>query len=223
VLADAPRAYWRLGEASGTTAANSIAGGTSGVYQRGVLLGQAGVLTNDTNTSAYFDGTNDLVTMGDPANGGLDFGTGDFSVEAWIRPVANNERVIISKRASSGPYWQVTISDDSGHVGEVRADAFAGAVTRTAYGPAIRVDNSAWHHVVVLYDRDAGITVWVDGINRATAGAFTGTISNAGSLLLGKSVNTFPTLRGRLDEVALYPSLLPAASIAAHRSTALGL
>jgi hypothetical protein len=78
--------------------------------------------------------------------------------------------------------------------------------------------------VVVLYDRDAGITVWVDGVSQTTAGAFTGSISNAGSLLLGKSPPAaFPYFLGQLDEVALYPSLLPAARVNEHRNAALGL
>lgn len=222
VLADSPRALWRLSETSGSTAANAIVGGASGTYQKGVLLGQGGVLANDANKSVYLDGTNDQVNMGDPANGSLDFGTDDFSVETWVRLLANNERVIASKRGSSGPYWQVTVTDDGGHVGEVRANAFAGGVSRVAYGPAIRVDNGAWHHVVVLYDRDVGITVWVDGVSRTTAGAFTATISNSGSLLFGKSPPEL-NLLGMLDEVALYPSLLPAERVNAHRNAALGL
>ena len=224
VLADSPRALWRLSEASGTVAANSIAGGASGTYQNGVLLGQAGVLANDTNKSVFLDGSNDQVNMGDPATGSLDFGTGDFSVETWVRPWANDDRVIISKRGASGPYWQVLIADQGNEKGEVRAEAFDGAVFRAAPGPDIRVDNGAWHHVVVLYDRDSGITVWVDGVSRTTTGAFTGNINNTGSLLLGKSPpGSFPYFLGMLDEVALYPSLLPAARVNAHRAAALGL
>ena len=130
VLADSPRALWRLSEATGTVAANSIAGGASGAYQNGVLLGQAGVLANDTNKSVYLDGTNDQVNMGDPATGSLDFGTGDFSVETWVRPWANDDRVIVSKRGASGPYWQVLIDEHGAEKGEVRADVFDGVVSR---------------------------------------------------------------------------------------------
>ena len=106
----------------------------------------------------------------------------------------------------------------------MRAEAFDGVVTRIADGPDVRVDNGAWHHVVVLYDRDSGITVWVDGVSRTTTGAFTGNINNTGSLLLGKSPPaSFPYFLGMLDEVALYPSVLPAARVNAHRAAALGL
>jgi hypothetical protein len=223
-MADGPRAYWRLGETSGATAADEV-GGAPGNYRNGVLLGLAGAIAGDTNKSVRFDGVNDIVGMSDPASGVLDAGTGDFAVEAWIKGTANNERAIVSKRVffSSQPFWEVTITDDSGHLGEVKVGAYNGSVMRQAYGPAIRVDNGAWHHVVVQFDRDFGITVYVDGIAKTTTGAFTGNMSNTGEFLLGKSTSFFvPYLKGDLDEVALYGKLLPAARIQAHLAVGRG-
>jgi hypothetical protein len=225
VLADGPRAYWRLGETSGSTAANEVTSGATGAYQGGVDLNVTGALVGDTNRAARFDGSNEQVSMGDPGTGSLDFGTGDFSLEAWIKTTVNGERTIMAKRAASGsaPYWQVTVSNDSGNTGYVRANVFDGSNTRVAYGPTIRVDNGAWHHVVVVFDRDSGITVYVDGTSRATAGAFPGSVSNTSAFLVGKSGNaSFGYFAGDLDEVALYPSALSAAKVAAHRSRGLG-
>jgi Concanavalin A-like lectin/glucanases superfamily len=227
VLGDAPRAYWRLGEAAGAgTALNEVAGGVTGNYQSGVTLGVTGALVGDTNRAARFDGNNDQVNMGDPGSGALDFGTGDFSLEAWVKGTANNQRTIVSKQPSSGssPYWLITVSDDEGFTGRVRARLFDGAVTRTAYGPATRVDNGAWHHVVVVFDRDVGITVYVDGVAATAAGAMTGSVSNTAGFLIGKSGNaSFGQFAGDLDEVAVYPSTLSAAKVAAHRSRGLGI
>ena len=109
----------------------------AGAYQNGVALGLSGGLVGDVNKSIGLDGTNDQVSMGDPANGSFDFGTGDFSVESWVKTSANNERVIIAKRSSesSTPYWQVTISDDGGHMGHVRANAFDGVDSVAALRP----------------------------------------------------------------------------------------
>jgi hypothetical protein len=224
-MADAPRAYWRLGETSGATALNEVTAGATGTYQNGVTLNVTGALVGDTNRAAHFDGVNDQVSMGDPGNGSLDFGTGDFTLEAWVKGTANNERTIAAKRAANGnsPYWQVTVTDDTGWTGRVRANVSDGAVTRVAYGPNIRVDNGAWHHVVIVFDRDTGITIYVDGTGNSTAGAFTGSVSNSAGLLVGKSGNaTFGWLAGDLDEVALYPSALSAAKVAAHRNSGLG-
>ena len=56
--------YWRLGESSGTTFANSVAGApsatkTSNILNSGATLGVAGPLTLDSNTAVSFDGSND--------------------------------------------------------------------------------------------------------------------------------------------------------------------
>ena len=57
VLADSPRAYWRLGEASGTSAADSSGNNRTGTYLNTPTLSQTGALTADTNTAVAFNGT----------------------------------------------------------------------------------------------------------------------------------------------------------------------
>jgi hypothetical protein len=220
VLADAPRSYWRLGEPSGTTARDEL-GVAAGSYLSGVTLGAGGALGGDANTSARFDGVDDRVSMGDPASGALDFGTGDFTVEAWVKTAINGERAIVSKRASTGPYWQVTVSDDSGHAGTIRVNASDGSTVRQVYGPSSRVDDGAWHHVAVVFDRDAAITVYVDGTSLSTAAALPGDLANTGPFLVAKSTG-YGSFQGDIDEVAVYTSALSASRVAAHRFAALG-
>jgi hypothetical protein len=161
----------------------------------------------------------DRVSMGDPAAGGLDFGSGDFSVEAWVKTTVNGERTVVSKRPSTGPYWQFTVTDDSGHAGEIRVNASDGTVTRQAYGPPIRVDNGVWHHVVVVFDRDTGIVVYVDGQSAATAAVLPGDVSSSGPFLVGKATG-YGYFSGEIDEVAAYPAALPAARVVAHFAAA---
>jgi Concanavalin A-like lectin/glucanases superfamily len=221
VLADSPRAYWRLGETSGATAVDQL-GVAPGTYTGGVVLGAVGALTGDPNTAARFDGSDDRVIMGDPANGSLDFGTGDFTAEAWVKTAVNGERAIASKRlTSTGAYWQFTVTDDPGRTGTIRVNISDGSVIRELYGPARRVDDGAWHHVVVVFDRDVGVTVYVDGISLATPAPATGDVSNTGPFLVGKSTG-YGYFNGDIDEVAVYPAVLPAARVQAHRLAGIG-
>ena len=67
VAADAPRAYWRLGERAGTTAA-SVTSMDTATYVNGVTLGRPGVLTGDSNTSVSLDGVNDFMRVPSSAN-----------------------------------------------------------------------------------------------------------------------------------------------------------
>jgi hypothetical protein len=218
VAADAPAGYWRLGEASGTVAADAV-GANPGSYLGGVTLGALGALAGDADTAARFDGIDNRVSMGDPSDGSLDFAAGDFTFEAWAKTTLNGERAIGSKRAS-GPYWQLTVTDDPGHTGEIRVNVSAGS-SREVYGPPVRVDDGAWHHVVAVFDRDAGITVYVDGVGELRAGAFTGSIDNAGPFLVGKSTG-YGYFGGDIDEVAVYATALSAARVQAHFSAGRG-
>lgn len=219
VMADGPRAYWRLGETSGTVAADETAAHSSGAYQNGVTLGTAGAVQNESNAAARLDGIDDQVSMGDPSSGGLDFGKGDFTFEGWIRTTANADQIVASKQPSgSAPYWQVTVTDDYGATGRIRARLYDGSVMRQAYGPAVHVDDGAWHHVVVLFARAVGITIYVDkSYVRQTLGAMSGDVSNSAAFLIGgETVYYYPAFRGDIDEVAVYPALLPASRVQAH-------
>ncbi|MGH2922047.1 MAG: LamG-like jellyroll fold domain-containing protein, partial [Gaiellaceae bacterium] len=214
VLSDTPAGYWRLADDSGATAADETANNNGGSYLGGVTRGVLGALPGDPNSAARFDGIDDRVTMGDPAGGIFDFGPSDFSVEAWLKTSVNGDRSVIGKRASNR-YWHVEVTDDSSHAGQLRATVRGGSGTRQAYS-LVRVDNGAWHHVVVLFDRDAGITFYVDGVPSGfTAAGIGGDLSNSGELQLAKTGN-LGSFNGDLDEVAVYRALLTPARIQAH-------
>jgi hypothetical protein len=214
VVADGPAGYWRLGETIGTTAADATANANAGTYLNGVVLGVPGALASDADAAARFDGGNDLVSVGDPASGVLDFGTGDFSVEAWFATTTNNESSIFGKK-SLEPHWQVTVTDDPNHAGQVRASFFDGTTSRLAYS-SMRVDDGAWHHLVVVYDRDTAIRIYVDGVSAGSAAGATPTdVSNAAPFQIGKT-SGYAYFKGDIDEVAVYPVALTPDRIYAH-------
>jgi hypothetical protein len=218
VFADSPAAYWRLGEGSGTVALDETANDSRGTYKNGVVLGVPSALATDANTAARFDGGNDLVDVTDPPSGVLDFGTDDFTAEAWIKTTTNNETAIIGKRVTAGPFWQVTVTDDPNHTGQLRAnlrDTLNGTVTRQVYSTR-RVDDGAWHHVVVRFDRDVGISIYVDARAAGSGGGpMPADVSNTANLQIGKAQD-HGYFRGDIDEVAVYRTLLSPQRINDH-------
>ncbi|HXS46538.1 MAG TPA: lysyl oxidase family protein, partial [Solirubrobacterales bacterium] len=85
VLGDGPSAYWRLGEASGSTAVD-FTGADNGVYTNGPVLGQASLLPGDSASKAVlFDGSNDHVRV--PTSGVLSPAV-RVSAETWIKPTS---------------------------------------------------------------------------------------------------------------------------------------
>src|SRR6266550_2620285 len=77
----------------------SAAKASAATYRNGVTLGVPGAIPDGDN-AARFDGVDDQVNMSDPSSGGLDFGTGDFTVEGWIRTTSNADQIVASKQAS---------------------------------------------------------------------------------------------------------------------------
>lgn len=214
VLAAGAVGYWRLGEASGTVAVDRTASNTAGTYVNGVTLGVAGAIGGDGNTAVRLDGGNDLLNFGDPVSGILDFGIDDFTAEAWIKPSSNDERPVFGKRTATH-YWQATVTDDPNHAGQLRMSVNDGVALRQVYS-TLRVDDGNWHHVAVTVDRDAGITIYLDGsVAGRGFGATTGNLDNTGNFQVGK-LPDYPNYRGDIDEVALYRTLLTPATIAAH-------
>ncbi len=85
VMADAPRAYWRLGEASGATAADQVSAAGAGTYLGGPTLGQAGIVPTAQSTAVTLDGADDAVRVADSA--ALDPADA-LAIEAWIKPAS---------------------------------------------------------------------------------------------------------------------------------------
>ena len=213
-MADNPAGYWRLGEASGITAFDETVNGNPGTYLQAVTLGVPGALATELNSAARFDGGSGRVSVTDPASGALDVGTGDFTVEAWVKTTLNGERAIVSKRDATR-YWQVTVTDDGSHTGQLRMNVFDGVVSREVYS-LHRVDNGVWHHIAILVDRDAGIRFYIDGVNSGfTVAPVPGDLGNAAPFMVAKS-SGYANLNGDVDEVALYKSLLPVSRVQAH-------
>jgi hypothetical protein len=184
-----------------------------------LAVGVAGALATDTDTAARFDGGNDLVEIADPASGVLDFGTDDFTTEAFVKTTANDERGLFAKKNATTS-WAVTITDDPNHAGQLRANFKDGVVSRQVYSTR-RVDDGEWHHVVVRWKRDTGISIYVDARAAGSGGGnMPGDVSNIAPLQIGKSPDN-PYLRGDIDEVAVYRSLLSPERIEDHYAAAL--
>src|SRR5438105_4694291 len=84
VAADAPVGYWRLDEASGTTAAD-FSGSHSNplTYQGGYTLSTyPGAISGDPDAAVALNGSTGAVT----ATKAPTAGTTNFSLEAWVNP-----------------------------------------------------------------------------------------------------------------------------------------
>lgn len=187
--------FWKLSEASGTTAADSGPGGNPGTYTGGITLGQSG---QDSYTSALFDGTSGTVLV--PTAGDLAPGT-TFSWEAWVYPTdLTHEGSIITD--SSNPRLLMLPNAGGQPDAIVGVNVTGGSMTA-----------NAWHHLVFTNSGITGI-LYVDGTQVAT-GTTAGLGLNIGTVTIG-SQGSSDFFKGRLQFVALYNQALSSGTVAAH-------
>ena len=211
VLADGPVGYWRLGEGSGSGAADS-AGAHVGTYLGSPTLGEPSLVPSETgDASVGLQGTQARVGVPDAAD--LRF-TDNVSLEAWIRPTslpaAGDFASLVSKPNSyslqfNGPRLEFTLIQSGGARQRLQA-------------PAGTVVAGATYHVVGTYDGTSA-KLYLNGALAASF-AVTGAVSaSTTDLTIGSWSGPSEFFTGRIDDVAVYPKVLASATVAAHHST----
>ncbi len=211
--------FWRLGEKSGTTFADSV-GGHHATAQGGVTLGAPGALDPDTNPAAGFDGSNDAASA--PLNLSA---TSQLTIEFWLNwaAYANDDDLAFeftpNFNNSNGGFL---VDPNAGELGGQFAVGIGrGGSRNNAYFQ--RPSAGAWHHYAFVLDSQAPagqqVIPYVDGqaVSYTKRESGTGAGSFANSTLYFMSRNAASLFgNGSLDEVALYNRTLNAAEISAH-------
>jgi len=111
--------------------------------------------------SMLFDGSNDGMAITDHAD--FDFGTNDFTFEAWIyctEAPGSFDDVIFGSGAWGGPNYDYTF--DLTPTGAVRLELYNGSSTYDKITAFNVISQNTWHHVAV--SRSSGsIKIFVDG------------------------------------------------------------
>jgi hypothetical protein len=203
-------AYWRLGEASGTVAADTT-GTYNGAYVNGPALGSPGAIANDPDTSVSFNGTSQRVTLPSlPA-------AGDFTIEGWTYltngSVNNNTlyggngTVRLLARPGTGPtaaYAGVTLNG-----------------TEYVLQPLNPVSNLNTWVYWVLTRQGGTLTLYRDGVQIGQRTDLPATATANISGYIASQNNSLYYLNGRVDDVAIYASALTPATVASHYQAAL--
>ncbi|MEA4944772.1 MAG: PKD domain-containing protein [Propionicimonas sp.] len=212
VYADHPRLYWRLDEASGTTAHDVGGGLSNGSIVGGPALGVEGAIGND-NTAMTFNPApvaGQYVTSDDSfANPTV------YSEEAWFRTSSGGGKIMgfgCSVSSPSSCYDRhVYLQQD----GKLVFGTYTGQMN-TIVSDASYTDGQ-WHHVVATQS-SGGMKLYVDGAlvgsnPQTSAEAYTGWLHVGGDNTWDNSGVWF---EGDIDEVAFYLHELSASRVLAH-------
>lgn len=159
-----------------------------------------------------FDYSDDYLLVSD--NDVLDMDTSDFTISAWVKSGAVTADAVIFRKIGTGNVGYVVAIYSSGEIGVLIRDADS-YTSSTADGT--QIEDGAWHHIAVAFDRSGNMTRYLDGSTDGTADDITGeaaSIDNDGDLMIGGKSDGTLTFNGQLTELALWETLLTADEIA---------
>lgn len=212
--------YWRLGEPTGNQTVFDWAGTSDAAAQNGVTRQQPGAIVGDPDKSSTFNGTDTGVAATQTAQPGPNV----FTAEMWINTTTTAGGKILgfgnAKTGFSNSYDRHVYMTNNGRIA---FGVFPGS-TQTVVSPTAYNDGQ-WHHVVASLGPN-GMVLTIDGMLIGTNGTTYGEgfsgywrigSDNLGSWPEQPSSNSF---NGRIDEVAIYPTVLTRPQIIEHYTTA---
>ena len=200
-----PVSYWKFDEGEGTTAYDSV-GNNDGILTN---MDPTNWVVGKIGGALDFDGVDDFVDVGDPLDDSLDFGTStDFTISIWFETSSANEQMIVNKRTSgtydagyevymNGGKIYAKIADGSSSVSESTTQTFN--------------DGINWHHLVVVYDRDDVMTIYVDGLNKASksiSGILDVNTGQAFTIGARNEAGQYAYFNGKIDDVMIFDRAL---------------
>jgi hypothetical protein len=197
------RAYWRLGETSGTTARDET-GAHAGQYVGGFDLGQPGALFGDPDTAAGFDGTTGEMTAPGPAL------AASGSLEGWFDWRGGTA---LMRDSTTGGGWILAFDN---------AGSFAYRLGGTTFTTELRTGTvrNGWHHVVATKD-GGDVALYLDGRLVHRAGGAGNVAATLPWHVMRNGLNSGFT-SGVADEVAAYDVALTEATVKEHYALGFG-
>jgi len=211
--------YWRLGESSGSTAADSK--GTAPATLTGApSLGVEGAVAGDSDTATSFNGTTSA------AQAALNLSaTNKLTLEFWMKwdNYANDDDLAfeLTPNFNSNPGGFLVDPSAPEEGGKFGVGIGSGESRNTAYFS--RPSAGAWHHYAIVMDATAAasgqVIPYVDGqpipYVKTKSGTGAGNFANSSLYFMSRAAGALFGA-GDLDEVALYNRALPASTIAQH-------
>lgn len=210
--APGPVGYWKLDEkvsGNGETIFDSSGNSINGTTDDGANnTGMDCNLQGKFGGACQFDGTDDVVSVGDVAT--VEFGTGDFTLMGWINhpdPSSASGNAIIGKRPTGGA------GTVNGYALQIHSGAIRFAIDNDDGGfllsSAGTVNANTWHHIAVSVDRDSstGAKIYLDGVPVGTADptGVENSLDNSSGFAIGMNTpNGTGNFNGIIDEAKAY-------------------
>lgn len=219
VLADSPKGFWKLDEASGTFVDSSGNGNNSTAVAGTVTYGQTPIMPS--GKSIRLDGT--FGTYVDLPTSVADWSQ-IVTLEYWLKKNSNTNTYgsIIGKDQTSSQIAAIHTSTVSS---VINLTVKSGAGTQTSSNNSTSLVASTGYHVVMTMPAGTSPTVswYLNGVADGAAVMSSAPRNNNGSFRLGSSPDSFwGCLDGWLQGVAVYDTVLSSARALAHYNAGIG-
>jgi len=198
-----PVNYWRLGETSDTTAIDIGSAAADGTYTNGVTLGASGLLLNDPDKAATFDGVNDWVSV--PAVPAI---SGSITLSAWASTSDNKNEYVLA-RGSQAYIRRVTSLNRF-----VFSWLDSGAVQRTLNSAVDAAPADGLPHFVVATHDGSTVNIYVDGVlSNSLSGQSLQAVPSGTWGIGSNNTGSADLWHGQIDDVAIFDQALNASTI----------
>jgi len=175
---------------------------------------------NQTNKAYKFDGSNDYIQIA-TANK-LDMGTGDRTIAGWFkfgRSSFSTYETLYFSGAGSGGTNQDGIFIYVYNSSSINVAFSDGTATRLIkqFNANKSLYDGAWHHLAFVFDRDANLNLYVDGVVSSTGGfnisSQKGDVNDIYEKYIGRVISGGYPFSGNMDDLRIYSRALSASEI----------
>jgi|GEM_PF-2442459 len=204
--------WWKLDEAAGITAGDSVATGNDGT------LNGPSWTAGKRNGALLFDSTDQAPCSNAGSLGGLT----PFTVAAWVKVNAGSvtEGIIVQQRAPNG--WNGQYQLKATTTGKAGLWVYGDGAEQFNLVGATSINDGQWHHVAGGRDGAGGGFLYVDGVlNGSVSGTTVRNLSAGIDVGIGADTrDNIRHFRGSIDDVRIYNRLLSQPEVATVRNKA---
>lgn len=163
----------------------------------------------DSAGALNFDGVNNIVQI--PSSTAFNFGTGDFTIEAWVRTSKTALQSAVARFGTDGNGFAL-LTDNLGTY------FYAGSTFHSATNV---ITDGVWHHIAGV--RSGGsLSLYIDGVSTGPATPTTDGMATNGDLFIGEFDGTLGNIfQGEIDEVRIWNNARTGSQISSKKDNCL--